>query len=41
MPRSKNEWSYNSTPQYVFMEWCLNPGRFKIEDIETKNYMGR
>jgi hypothetical protein len=19
----KNEWSYTSTPQYVFMEWCL------------------
>jgi hypothetical protein len=19
----KNAWSYNSTPQYVFMEWCL------------------
>jgi hypothetical protein len=23
VPRSKNEWSYTSTPQYVFMEWCL------------------
>jgi hypothetical protein len=21
--RSKNEWSYNSTPQYGFMAWCL------------------
>jgi hypothetical protein len=19
----KNEWSYASTPQYIFMEWCL------------------
>jgi hypothetical protein len=19
---SKNAWSYNSTPQYAFMEWC-------------------
>jgi hypothetical protein len=19
----KNEWSYTSTPQYVFMAWCL------------------
>jgi hypothetical protein len=23
VPRSKNEWSYTSTPQYVFMAWCL------------------
>jgi hypothetical protein len=23
MPRSKNAWSYTSTPQYVFMAWCL------------------
>jgi hypothetical protein len=22
VPRSKNEWSYNSTPQYAFMVWC-------------------
>jgi hypothetical protein len=22
VPRSKNEWSYNSTPQYAFMAWC-------------------
>jgi hypothetical protein len=22
-PRSKNEWSYTSTPQYSFMAWCL------------------
>jgi hypothetical protein len=22
MPRSKNEWSYSSTPQYAFMAWC-------------------
>jgi len=21
--RSKNEWSYTSTPQYAFMAWCL------------------
>jgi hypothetical protein len=21
MPRSKNEWSYTSTPQYAFMAW--------------------
>jgi hypothetical protein len=21
--RSKNEWSYTSTPQYTFMAWCL------------------
>jgi hypothetical protein len=20
--RSKNEWSYTSTPQYAFMVWC-------------------
>jgi hypothetical protein len=23
VPRSKNEWSYTSTPQYAFMAWCL------------------
>jgi hypothetical protein len=23
MPRSKNAWSYTSTPQYDFMAWCL------------------
>jgi hypothetical protein len=22
VPRSKNAWSYTSTPQYVFMAWC-------------------
>jgi hypothetical protein len=22
MPRSKDEWSYTSTPQYAFMAWC-------------------
>jgi diadenosine tetraphosphate (Ap4A) HIT family hydrolase len=22
VPRSKNEWSYTSTPQYSFMAWC-------------------
>jgi hypothetical protein len=22
VPRSKNEWSYTSTPQYVLMAWC-------------------
>jgi hypothetical protein len=22
VPRSKNSWSYTSTPQYVFMAWC-------------------
>jgi len=21
--RSKNEWSYTSTPKYAFIEWCL------------------
>jgi len=21
--RSKNAWSYTSTPQYAFMAWCL------------------
>jgi len=23
VPRSKNAWSYTSTPQYVFIVWCL------------------
>jgi hypothetical protein len=23
VPRSKNAWIYNFTPQYVFMAWCL------------------
>jgi hypothetical protein len=23
VPRSNNAWSYTSTPQYVFMVWCL------------------
>jgi hypothetical protein len=23
VPRSKNAWSYNPLPQYVFMAWCL------------------
>jgi hypothetical protein len=22
VPRSKNEWSYTSTPQYTFIRWC-------------------
>jgi hypothetical protein len=22
VPRSKNEWSYTSTPQYAFLAWC-------------------
>jgi len=23
VPRSKNAWSYTSTPQYAFVAWCL------------------
>jgi hypothetical protein len=23
VPRSKNEWSYTSTPQYALIAWCL------------------
>jgi hypothetical protein len=23
VPRSKNAWSYTSTPPYVFMAWCF------------------
>jgi heme/copper-type cytochrome/quinol oxidase subunit 4 len=23
VPKSKNEWSYTSTPQYALMAWCL------------------
>jgi hypothetical protein len=30
VPRSKNEWSYISTPQYVFMAWCLVKSRDKF-----------
>jgi hypothetical protein len=29
VPRSKNAWSYISTPQYVFMAWCLVKHRDK------------
>jgi hypothetical protein len=30
VPRSKNEWGYTSTPQYVFMAWCLVKHRDKF-----------
>jgi hypothetical protein len=27
----KSAWSYNSTPQYVFMAWCLVQQRYRFE----------
>jgi hypothetical protein len=36
VPRSKNEWSYTSTPQYVFIAWCL----VKHMDNITFNFIG-
>jgi hypothetical protein len=30
VPRSKDEWSYTSTPPYVFMAWCLVKRRDKF-----------
>jgi hypothetical protein len=30
VPRSKNEWNYTSTPQYVFMAWYLVKHRDKF-----------
>jgi len=35
VPRSKNEWSYTSTPQYVFIAWCL----VKHRDNFTFNFI--
>jgi len=29
----KNEWSYTSTPQYVFMMWCLMKRRNKFQAV--------
>jgi hypothetical protein len=28
--RSKNEWSYTSTPQYAFMAWCSVKGKGQL-----------
>jgi hypothetical protein len=30
VPRSENEWSYTSTPQYAFMVWCLVKGQGQL-----------
>jgi hypothetical protein len=35
VPRSKNEWSYTSTPQYPFMAWCLVKHRDNFTFTET------
>jgi hypothetical protein len=34
VPRSKNVWRYNSTPQYAFIAWCL----FKHRDNFTVSF---
>jgi len=38
VPRSKNAWSYTSTPQYVFMAWFLVKHRDNF--TFTCNFMG-
>jgi hypothetical protein len=30
VPRSKNEWSYTSTPQYAFMAWCTDKAQGQL-----------
>jgi hypothetical protein len=34
VPRSKNEWSYTSTPQYAFMAWCLVKAQGLRESVD-------
>jgi hypothetical protein len=29
----KHEWSYTSTPQYVFMTWCLIKQKVRLRDV--------
>jgi len=29
----KNEWSYTSTPQYVFKTWCLIKQKIRIHGV--------
>jgi len=29
----KNAWKYNSTPQYVFMEWCLTKNWKRLQGV--------
>jgi hypothetical protein len=44
VPRSNNEWSYTSTPQYAFMAWChmityhssLNINLKHVENVKLK-----
>jgi hypothetical protein len=31
VPRSKNEWNYNSTPQYAFMAWCSSKSQGQLQ----------
>jgi hypothetical protein len=35
VPRSKDEWSYTSTPQYAFMAWFLVKEKRKHRDNFT------
>jgi hypothetical protein len=40
--RSKNTWSYTSTPQYVFMVWCLVKHRYNfIHILLSTKYDGK
>jgi hypothetical protein len=41
MPRSKNEWSCTSTPQYAFMSWCSVRGSTGDRDNFTEIYEAR
>jgi hypothetical protein len=37
VPRSKNAWSCNSTPQYAFVAWCLV--KYRANGFHTRYYV--
>jgi hypothetical protein len=39
VPRSKNKWSYNSTPKYAFMAWCSENKKIKYSRPEGTKKM--
>jgi hypothetical protein len=37
VPRSKNAWSYTSTPPYIFLAWCLAKHRVTLPFYDQSN----
>jgi len=41
VPRSKNKWSYTSTPQYDFMAWCSVKAQGQLYLTLTYSTLGK